>query len=67
MKVTELSRVILSYRKRKRELERKGYRFSEPCWEIVRGDGVGSRIDDVVIMPNGKEIAYHLSQLRDGD
>lgn len=53
MRVTELTKRALLSRREKRDLEKRGYRYHETDWEIVRGFRIGERILDVKISADG--------------
>lgn len=56
MKVSDLTKSVLSCRRFSKKMRAAGYRESEPWWEIVRGFYTNSRITDVQIDPSGKHI-----------
>jgi hypothetical protein len=62
MKVSDLTRSALKWRKEKKRLLAQGYRQHETDWEILRGGRQGEVIIDAVISSCGKYIYTKLGK-----
>ena len=66
MKLTNVTRLGLAFRRQKRDLEGKGFvsvsESGDPLWKLYRGDWIGHIIEDVVIGVDGKQIYIRVAE-----
>ena len=65
MKVTDLTKQSLRFRREKKRLLSQGYRQHETDWEIHRGGKIGWVIADAIISTCGKYVYTKLGETND--